>query len=107
MPYLGIFLARILKNYCDIWNHHPQICLFAKFCEETRMPKFGTKNAWFMYFWAGIWKQYCHIWNQPPGICLIAKYRGMIKMCKFGTKISLFVYFWPKMSYLGIFGQDF
>ena len=30
------------------------------------MPKFGTKNAWFGYFWTGIWKQYCHIWNQHP-----------------------------------------
>ena len=27
---LGIFWARTLKNYCHIWNQHPQICLSAK-----------------------------------------------------------------------------
>ena len=36
------FWARILKSYCHIWNQHP---LFANFCEEARMSKFGTKNA--------------------------------------------------------------
>ena len=50
------------------------------------MPKFGTKNAWFGYFWAGIWKQYDHIWNEHPRICLIAKFRGKTKMPKFETK---------------------
>ena len=37
--------ARILKNYCHIRNQHPQLCLFAKFHEKTKMPIFGTKNA--------------------------------------------------------------
>ena len=47
----GCFRARIfLKNYCHIWNQHPQICIFAKFCEKTKMPKFGTKNALFGFF---------------------------------------------------------
>ena len=31
MPYLGIFGQEFKKNYCQIWNQHPQICLFAKF----------------------------------------------------------------------------
>ena len=48
------FWARILKNYCHIWYPHPQICLFAKFCEKTKMPKLGTKNVLFGYFWARI-----------------------------------------------------
>ena len=39
----GYFLARILKNYCPIWNQHLQISVIGKFCEETKMPKFGTK----------------------------------------------------------------
>ena len=26
-----------------------------------KMPKFGTKNALFGYFWARILKNYCHI----------------------------------------------
>ena len=71
------------------------------------MPKCGTRNAWFGYFWAGTWKQYCHIWNQHPWICLIAKFRGKTKMPKFRTKNDLFGYFWPKMPYLGIFGVEF
>ena len=48
------FWARILKNYCHIWYPYPQICLFAKFQEKTKMPKLGTKNALFGYFWARI-----------------------------------------------------
>ena len=31
-------------------NQHPRICLLAKFCGKTKMPKFGTKNAIFRYF---------------------------------------------------------
>ena len=49
---------RILKNDCHIWNHHPRICLIVNFCEETKMFKFGTKNALFGVFWDGTWKQY-------------------------------------------------
>ena len=48
MPYLGIFG---LESYCHIWNQNLRICLIAKFYEETKMPKFGTKNANFVYFW--------------------------------------------------------
>ena len=43
------------------------------------MPKFGTKNALFGYFWPKMLylgnfgqefkKKYCHIWNQHPQIC--------------------------------------
>ena len=40
----GYFCARILKDYCYIWNHHSQTCLIAKFCEKARMPKFATKK---------------------------------------------------------------
>ena len=113
MPYLGIFDQKCLiwvvlgknfkKDYCHVWNQHLQICLFAKFHEKTKMPKSGTKNAWFRYSWAGIWKQFCHIWNQHPRICLIAKFRGKTKIPKFVTKNALFGYFWPKMPYLCVF----
>ena len=69
------------------------------------MPKFGTKNAWFMCFWAGIWKQYCHIWNQHPRICLISKFRG--KNALFGTKNALFGYFRARIlkNYCHIWNQ--
>ena len=73
------------------------------------MPKFGTKNAWFMCFWAGIWKQYCHIWNQHPRICLIAKFCEKTKMPKFGTKNALFGYFWARIleNWCHIWNQHF
>ena len=55
MSYLSIFDQKCLiwvllgkdlkKCYCRIWNQHLQICLYAKFHEKTKMPKFGTKNA--------------------------------------------------------------
>ena len=90
------FGARVWKQYCHIWNHHPRIrlvfsrfldlggnlgssyptilvypriCRIAKFCERTKMLKFGTKNALFGYSWARILKSYCHSWNQHPQIC--------------------------------------
>ena len=149
----GYFWARILKNYCHIWNQHLRISVIAKFCEEMKMPKFGTKYAFFWYFWPrmpywGISRQefrkfYCHVWNhhlqiclfakfhgktkclnlepkmpdfgsfglefenQHPRICLLAKFCGKTKMPKFGTKNAIFGYFWPKMPYLGIFGLEF
>ena len=34
------------------------------------MPKFGTKNALFDYFYARFLKDYCHISNQHPRISL-------------------------------------
>ena len=61
------------------------------------MPKFGTQNALFGYFWARIKKNYCQIWNQHPRIRLTAKFSEKIKMPEFGTKIP----------YLGIFGLVF
>ena len=108
----GYFWARILKNYCHIWDQHPQICqkwvfnsyskfqclrisVIAKFCEETKMPKFGTKNALFGYFWARtLKKNYCKIWHQHLQICLFAKSYEKTKVPKFGTKNAWFMYFW-------------
>ena len=66
---IWVFWGRISKNYCHTWNQHPQISLLAKFCEKTKMPKFGTKTSLFGYFWGRISKNYCHIWNQHPQIC--------------------------------------
>ena len=39
------FLARILKNYSDIWNQHLEISVIPKFCDEREMPNFGNKNT--------------------------------------------------------------
>ena len=90
------FLARISKNYCHIWNQHPQVCQIAKFREKTKLPKFVTKNALFGYFWGRILKNYYHIWNQHPEVCLLAKFYDKTKMLKCGTKNVLFGYFWGR-----------
>ena len=51
------FWCKTLKNYCHLWNEHPQICLIASFRQERKMSKFGIKNALF-----GIFDQECLIW---------------------------------------------
>ena len=106
MPDISIFGQDFLKNHSHIWNQHPQTCLYAKFHEKTIMLKFGTKNVWFMYFWAGIWKEYCHIWNQHPRMCLIAK-PCKNKYPNFGTKNVLFWYFCARIlkNYCYIWNQ--
>ena len=60
------------------------------------MPKVGTKNALYGYFWAIVLKNYYHIWNQYPWICLIGKFCGKTEKPKFGTKNALFGYFWAR-----------
>ena len=117
MPYLSIFDQKchiwlflgknFKKNYYDIWNHYPWICLIAKYCEIMKIPKFGTKSALFWYFSARVLKHYCHIWNQHLRSSVIAKFCEETKMPNFGTKNTLLGYFWPKMFYLNIFGQEF
>ena len=44
------FCARFLKNSCHISNQHLHISVTVKFCEETKMLIFGTKNALIEYF---------------------------------------------------------
>ena len=97
---------KILPKFTCIFNQHLRICLIAKFCEETKMSEFGTKNALFGCFWARIFKKYCHIWNQHLRISVTTKFCEEKKMPKFGTKNTNFEYFWPKMLYLGVFGQE-
>ena len=68
-----------------------------------KMPRFGTENPLFGYFWAGNLKNYYYVWNQHPPICQIEKFREKTKMPKFGNKNI--VYFgtriWKRlMSYL-------
>ena len=94
---LSIFSARILKNYCHIWNQHPKIFLFAKFHEKAKLHKFGTRNALFGYVSDRILKNYCQIWNQPHRIFLIAKFREKTKIHTFGTKNAWYAFFDQKL----------
>ena len=83
-------LAGIWKQHCHTLNQHSRIRLIAKFPEIGKMPKIGTRNALFVYFWAKILENYYHIWKQHPLISLIAKFRENTKMAKFETKTVLF-----------------
>ena len=75
--------------------------------KKIKIPKFGSKNALFGYFWAKILKNCYHIWNQHLRICLVAAFYKKTKIPKFGTKNAVFGYFWPKMFYLDIFQLEF
>ena len=119
MPYIGIFGQEFYKNYCHIWNQHPQICLIANFHEKNKNAKMWDKNALFEYFWPKISyldifglelkKSYFRIWNQHPWICLIAKSCEIMKMPKFGTKSVLFGYFSTRIlkNYCHVWNQHF
>ena len=48
--YLDIFWARILENYYHNLNQDLQSCQITKSGEETKILKFGLKNALFGYF---------------------------------------------------------
>ena len=48
----GDLWATILNFFFHISNQHPQICLFAKFCETMKMPQFNNKSALYACFWA-------------------------------------------------------
>ena len=105
---IWVFLGNNYKGNCShIWNQHPRFCLIVKFCEKTKIPKFGTKNVLFGYFWARILKNYCQIWNQHYQICQTVRFCEKTKMAIFGTKNALFGYFWARIlkKYCHIWNQ--
>ena len=77
--FFGYSWARILKQNCHVWNHHPQICLIPKFSKRTKIPEYVTKKALFGYFWDRTLKKYCDIWNHHSQIYEIAKFCRRIK----------------------------
>ena len=76
MPYLVILGLKFENNIVIFEISTFEFVFSAKFCEKTKMPKFGTKNALFGYFWAGIFleKAIVIFLNQNPRIFLIAKF---------------------------------
>ena len=111
---IGYFCATVFEKVFHIWNHHPRICLTTKFCDESKMLKFGIKNTILQYFWPRMsylglfgqefWKNYCKIWNQHPWIYLIAKLGEEATVSQFKTKSGILEYFGPRMSYSGFSG---
>ena len=101
------FWARILKNYCHIWNQHLRICLIAKFCEETKMPKCGTKNALLRYFWPKM--SYLDIFGQEFEKTIVVFEISTLKFAYLQNfpKKQKCLNLGPKMPDLGIFGLEF
>ena len=82
----------------------PSNLYICKFCEETKMPKFGTKNALFGYFLGWKFKLLLSYLKSAPSnlsnckIFIIAKFSKITKMLKFGTKNPFFFgYFWARI----------
>ena len=64
MPYLDVLGSNFekLMSYLKSAPSNLSHCKFdAKVRKKIKLPKFGTKNALFGYFWARILKSYCHI----------------------------------------------
>ena len=107
IPYLGIFTGlEILKHYCHIWNQHPQICLIGKFCQKTKMHKFGTKNVFFGYFWVNFLKKLLSYLKSAPSnfLILITKFRKKKKQkcLNLGPKFGFFwTRIWKKYCHIG------
>ena len=51
-----------------------------------RIPKFGTKNALYGYFWARIVKKLLSYLKSTPQVCLFAKFNEKTIIPKFGAE---------------------
>ena len=97
----GWFWTGIWKKYCHIWNHHPWICLEARFSTELKILKFCTKSAWIRYFWGGISNQQLEVFS-------IANFPEKMRLPKLETKeylISVFQCCDLKKKYFHIWNQ--
>ena len=98
MPYLGIFGKEIQESIAIFGMSTLDFVKLRNFVKKMKMLKFGTKNAWFGYFWAR---------NSKKTIVVFE-----ISTLKF-VRLRNFVKKWkclnvgPKMPYLGISGQEF
>ena len=70
---LGYFWTSVVLNYYHIWNHQPQVCIFAKFCQKNKNV-YVMEKCLFVYFWTLIVLNYCHVWNYQPQVCIFAKF---------------------------------
>ena len=61
MAYLSIFRQKFENAVIVIEPSALEFAYLQNFVQEHKMPKFGTKNTLFGYFWAGNFKKYCHI----------------------------------------------
>ena len=92
----GFFGATNVKEYCCIWNQYPQICLFAKFCEETKMLTFRPKMLYFGIFKLELSKTIVIFKISILKFIYLQNFAKKI-MPKFGTKSALLGYSWARI----------
>ena len=59
-PYLGLSGLEFKKTIAIIEISTLKFVQLQNFAKNTKISKFGTKNALFEYFWARILTNYCH-----------------------------------------------
>ena len=86
---MGIFWLELYKT---IVIFEVKTIVILKFCEVTKMSKFGIKNALFCYFWAKILnKLYSYL---KSATLKVVEKQKCLNLC-------------PEMPYLGIFRLEF
>ena len=92
--YLGIFGVEFEKNYCLIWNQHPEIFLIEKCLKKKwKYLNFELKMPYLGSFGANFPKNNTLVWNQHTEICQFGKFRKKTMMSKVVIKNVLFVLF--------------
>ena len=95
---IWVFLEWNLKIILSYLKSGPSTLLNCNFREKMIIPRFGTENALFGYFWAEIYKQYLPYLKLAPSNLSIRKIlEKKAKMTKFRTKRALFGYFWARI----------
>ena len=61
MPYVGTFGLELGNNMIMFEMNTLEFAHVQSFVKKQKMPKFGTKNVLFGFFWARISKSYYHI----------------------------------------------
>ena len=102
----GYFQTGTLKKYCHILKQHLRISVIPKFCEETTMPKFRTKNVF-----SGIFDQKCLIWvflgkNLKKIVIFEISTLKFASLQNFSKK-QKYLNLGPKMHDLGILRPEF
>ena len=95
---IWVFLEWNLKIILSYLKSGPSTLLNCKFREKMIIPRFGTENALFGYFWAEIYKQYLPYLKLAP---------SNLSIRKILEKKQNWLSLGPNVPYLGIFGLEF
>ena len=88
----GHFWSNNFKSSCHIWNHHPLICLTAKFQSEKKA-QFWEQNYLIFVFWGCNLKITLSYFKSVPLNLSYCKILQKKIMPNFGTQNTLFGYF--------------